>query len=79
MTVSFAIAFNLKNLYHSIRFKGKSLSSPKKFRIIKPEIRVLGIDDGKFIPHTKGTVIVVGVVFRGGYSIDGVMHTTSCD
>jgi hypothetical protein len=52
------------------------LSSPKKFRTIKPEIRVLGIDDGKFIPHTKGTVIVVGVVFRGGYSIDGVMHTT---
>jgi endonuclease V-like protein UPF0215 family len=51
------------------------LSCPKKFRTIKPEIRVLGIDDGKFIPHTQGTVIAVGVVFRGGYSIDGVMHT----
>jgi endonuclease V-like protein UPF0215 family len=51
------------------------LSSPKAFRTIKPEIRVLGIDDGKFIPRTKGSVIVVGVVFRGGYSIDGVMHT----
>ena len=36
---------------------------------------MLGIDDGKFLPHTEGTVIVVGVVFRGGYSIDGVMHT----
>jgi len=36
---------------------------------------VLGIDDGKFIPRTQGTVIVVGVIFRGGYSIDGVMHT----
>jgi uncharacterized protein len=36
---------------------------------------VLGIDDGKFLLHTQGTVIVVGVVFRGGYSIDGVMHT----
>ncbi len=36
---------------------------------------MLGIDDGKFIPHTKGSVIVVGVVFRGGCSIDGVMHT----
>jgi len=36
---------------------------------------VLGIDDGKFIPRTQGTVIAVGVVFRGGYSIEGVMHT----
>jgi endonuclease V-like protein UPF0215 family len=52
------------------------LSSQKAFRIIKPEIRVLGIDDGKFTPHTHGTVIIVGVVFRGGSSIDGVMHTT---
>ena len=51
------------------------MSKPKKFRVIKPEIRVLGIDDGKFTPHTKGSVVVVGVVFRGGYSIDGVMHT----
>ena len=51
------------------------LSYPKKFRTIKPEIRVLGIDDGKFIPRTQGTVIVVGVVFRGSHSIDGVMHT----
>jgi uncharacterized protein len=36
---------------------------------------VLGIDDGKFIPHTQGEVLVVGVVFRGGRSIDGIMHT----
>jgi uncharacterized protein len=54
---------------------GKKLSKPKSFRIIKPEIRVLGIDDGKFVPHTQGFVIIVGVVFRGGYSIEGVMHT----
>ncbi|MEM2117416.1 MAG: DUF99 family protein [Candidatus Bathyarchaeia archaeon] len=47
----------------------------KKFRIIKPEIRVLGIDDGMFTPHTKGLIPVVGVVFRGGYFLDGVMHT----
>jgi endonuclease V-like protein UPF0215 family len=51
------------------------LSSPKALRIIKDEIRVLGIDDGKFIPRTQGEVLVVGVVFRGGVSIDGVMHT----
>jgi uncharacterized protein len=48
---------------------------PKNFRIIKPEIRILGVDDGKFVPHTKGTAIVVGIVFRGGNSIDGAMHT----
>ena len=48
---------------------------PKNFRIIKTEIRVLGVDDGRFIPHTQGSAIVVGVVFRGGCIIDGVMHT----
>jgi endonuclease V-like protein UPF0215 family len=51
------------------------LSGQKSFRVIKTEIRVLGIDDGKFTPHTKGDVIVIGVVFRGGCSIDGIMHT----
>jgi endonuclease V-like protein UPF0215 family len=47
----------------------------KSFRVIKPEIRVLGVDDGAFVPHMKGQVPVVGVVFRGGYWLDGVMHT----
>jgi uncharacterized protein len=51
------------------------LSDQKSFGAIKREIRVLGIDDGKFIPHTEGTALVVGVVFRGGYSIEGIMHT----
>jgi endonuclease V-like protein UPF0215 family len=51
------------------------LSAQKSFGVVKPEIRVLGIDDGRFIPHTKGSVLIVGVVFRGGYSIEGVMHT----
>lgn len=49
--------------------------SQKSFRVIKPEIRVLGVDDGAFIPHVKGQVPVIGVVFRGGYWLDGVMHT----
>lgn len=48
---------------------------PKGFRVIKPEIRVLGVDDGQFVPHVPGQVLVVGVVFRGGYWLDGVMHT----
>ena len=70
---SFAVTFYFK---HYPYVKGKSLIAPKKFRTIKPEIRVLGIDDGQFIPHTQGKVIAVGVIFRGGYSIDGVMHTS---
>jgi len=49
--------------------------NPKRFRYIKPEIRVLGIDDGVFLPRTEGTVDVVGVVYRGGYWLDGVMRT----
>lgn len=47
----------------------------QRFRVIKPEIRVLGVDDGTFKPRTRGFVPVVGVVFRGGYWLDGVMHT----
>ena len=48
---------------------------PIKVREVKPEIRVLGIDDGVFKPHSKDMVDVVGVVFRGGYWLDGFMHT----
>ena len=47
----------------------------KNFRVIKPEIRVLGVDDGAFKPHVKGKVPVIGVVFRGGFWLDGVIHT----
>lgn len=43
--------------------------------MIKPEIRVLGVDDGVFTPHVKGFARVIGVVFRGGYWLDGVMNT----
>jgi len=50
------------------------LSKQNCFGVVKPEIRVLGIDDGKFIPHTQGSVLIVGVVFRGGYSFEGIMH-----
>lgn len=49
-----------------------------KFRSIKPEIRVLGIDDGRFVPHTMGAVEVVGIVYRGGYWFEGIMHTKIC-
>ncbi len=46
-----------------------------RIREIKPEIRVLGVDDGVFTPHSEQWVDVVGVVFRGGYWLDGFMHT----
>lgn len=48
---------------------------PKSLRSIKPEIRVLGVDDGKFISHTNTQVLVVGIVFRGGYWLDGLLRT----
>lgn len=50
--------------------------SRRPLRIIKPEIRVVGIDDGRFTPHSKDQVLVVGVVFRGGDYMDGIMNTT---
>ena len=49
--------------------------SPRSIHVVKPEIRVLGIDDGKFVSYTKFQVPVVGVVFRGGYWLEGVMST----
>ncbi|MGZ7067369.1 MAG: endonuclease dU [Methanobacterium sp.] len=47
----------------------------KRFRKIKPEIRILGIDDAPFPPHTQNKVMLVGTVFRGGIWLDGVLRT----
>jgi len=47
----------------------------RTIRSVKPEIRVVGIDDGVFVPHTHGKCDVIGIVFRGGYWLDGVMRT----
>ena len=47
----------------------------RNFRSVKSEIRIVGVDDGMFVPHTKGKCDVFGVVFRGGYWLDGVMRT----
>jgi endonuclease V-like protein UPF0215 family len=49
--------------------------SRKNLRGLKPEIRVLGIDDSPFIFRSKSQAFVVGVVFRGGYLLEGVMST----
>jgi endonuclease V-like protein UPF0215 family len=42
--------------------------------MVKEEIRILGIDDGPFKNNDK-EVIVVGVIFRGGNFLDGVLRT----
>ena len=36
---------------------------------------MLGIDDGVFTPHSDEMVDIVGVVYRGGFWLDGFMHT----
>ncbi len=48
-----------------------------KFRSIKKEIRILGIDDGRFEFRNRSSklVEVIGVVYRGEYWLDGVMRT----
>jgi endonuclease V-like protein UPF0215 family len=57
------------------RAKPRRKSEVAKIRAVKPEIRVLGIDDGVFTPHSHELVDVVGIVYRGGYWLDGFMHT----
>jgi len=46
-----------------------------KFRKIKKEIRILGIDDGPFdFRKDKGKkAIIIGVMFRGGSFMDGIL------
>lgn len=46
-----------------------------KFRRIKSEIRILGMNDGIFIPRHTGMVNIIGVIFRGGRWLEGVMRT----
>jgi endonuclease V-like protein UPF0215 family len=42
--------------------------------MIKEEIRILGVDDGPFTKKDK-EVIVIGVIFRGGEFLDGLLRT----
>ena len=43
--------------------------------MVKNEIRVIGIDDGPFNKFRDKKTLVVGVVMRGGFWIDGVLST----
>jgi uncharacterized protein len=55
--------------------KMKNRTEIKKFRSIKQEIRILGVDDSPFPTHTKEEVMLVGTVFRAGNWLDGVLTT----
>ena len=43
---------------------------------MKKEIRILGIDDSPFDKFQDREVLVVGVLYRGGNYLDGVLSTT---
>ncbi len=47
----------------------------KKFRSIKKEIRILGVDDAPFTPHTTQPVMLIATIFRAGHWLDGVLRT----
>lgn len=42
---------------------------------MKAESRILGIDDGPFDRFNDKQALIVGVIYRGGKSLDGVMST----
>lgn len=44
-----------------------------RFRTIKPEIRIIGIDDGSFEPKNQEETCLAGVISRGGKYVDGVL------
>ncbi len=46
-----------------------------KFREVKGEIRILGIDDAPFSFKSRDKVPLIGTVFRGGDYIEGVLKT----
>ena len=47
----------------------------KTIKMLKKEIRVVGIDDSPFNKFKDKEVLVVGVVMRGGLYVDGVLST----
>lgn len=43
--------------------------------MLKKEIRVIGIDDAPHKFRAKGSILVVGTIFRGGNFLDGILST----
>ena len=50
-------------------------SKDVRFYSIKEEVRILGLDDGHFDFRKDKKALVVGVVFRGGRFLDGILRT----
>lgn len=44
-------------------------------KFVKPEIRIIGIDDSPFKKKKKEKVMVIGAIFRGGKWLEGVIST----
>ncbi len=44
-------------------------------RIVKKEVRILGIDDAPFDKFKRGKVLVIGAIFRGGQFLEMVNKT----
>ena len=44
-------------------------------KTIKNEIRILAFDDGPFESKSKGKTVLIGVVFRGGSFMDGLLKS----
>ncbi|NHI91557.1 MAG: DUF99 family protein [Candidatus Lokiarchaeota archaeon] len=42
--------------------------------IIKKEIRIIGIDDGPFIPRSNESTKIIGVIYRGKDLLEGVLQ-----
>lgn len=51
------------------------MAAKVKFHTIKPEMRILGIDYCPSASRRSETAILIGIVFRGGFWLDGVMKT----
>jgi hypothetical protein len=49
--------------------------SMQRFRTIKKEIRIVAWDDGPFEFKSQGKDILIGVIFRGGQFLDGLLKT----
>jgi hypothetical protein len=47
----------------------------KRDKAVKKEIRIMGIDDAPFNKATKGKVLVLGTIHRGGETLEGVVST----
>ncbi len=42
---------------------------------MKPFLRVLGIDDGFFKPKTKTQTLLIGVIYRFGHTVEGILSS----